>query len=350
MNGDEIRESFLSFFEDQVHLRVSSASLIPVGDPTLLLTNAGMVQFKPYFSGDSNPPNRRLTTAQKAFRTVDIDEVGDSTHLTLLEMLGNFSIGDYFKREAIEFSLKFVTDKLGLSQDDFSATVYLDDDEAYALWKEVSRATDQLENSISGAILSGPGAKGIVKTDNAHVLLFDPKTLDLVASQIINPFLPPLTFSVGQADTSRPLRGAYRLLVLTDKDGNPNRSSPGEVIGQLTPSIPLGTERVEYYMDRPFIRLPAELLAFSTDSPKTSIRGIITVHPKFLDQVDDPHGDRDDVHGHDHGHHDDDGSNLSRYLLRDDGDFLEEALPLFQIQEPVPDICRAGSSSDSVHL
>ena len=156
-----------------------------------------------------------------------------------------------------------------------------------ALWNELSRNATKLEYSISGVILSANGfGGGIIKTDNAHILLFDPKTLELVASQIINPFLPPLTFSVGQADTSRPLRGAFRLLVLTDKDGNPNRSSPGEVIGQLTPSIPLGTERVEYYMDRPFIRLPAELLAFSTDSPKTSIRGIITVHPKFLDQVD----------------------------------------------------------------
>ncbi|MEE2885426.1 MAG: alanine--tRNA ligase [Chloroflexota bacterium] len=162
MTGDEIRESFLSFFEDQGHLRVSSASLIPVGDPTLLLTNAGMVQFKPYFSGDSNPPNKRLTTAQKAFRTVDIDEVGDSTHLTLFEMLGNFSIGDYFKREAIEFSLKFVTEKLSLSQDDFSATVYLDDDEAYALWKEIGIPEERIyrfgdeDNWWGPAGLEGP--------------------------------------------------------------------------------------------------------------------------------------------------------------------------------------------------
>ena len=73
--SDEIREAFLSYFESKGHLRVASSSLIPVGDPTLLLTNAGMVQFKPYFSGESTPPNRRLTTAQKSFRTVDIDEV-----------------------------------------------------------------------------------------------------------------------------------------------------------------------------------------------------------------------------------------------------------------------------------
>ena len=156
-----------------------------------------------------------------------------------------------------------------------------------ALWNELARNATKLDYSISGVILSANGVGGgIIKTDNAHVLLFDPKTLELVASQIINPFLPPLTFSVGQDDTSLPLKGAYRLLVLTDKDGNPNRSSPGEVIGQLTPSIPLGTERIEYYMDRPFIRLPAELLAFSKNSPKTSIQGIITVHPNLLNKVD----------------------------------------------------------------
>ena len=133
-----------------------------------------------------------------------------------------------------------------------------------ALWNELSRNATKLQYSISGVILSAKGVGGgIIKTDNAHVLLFDPKTLELVASQIINPFLPPLTFSVGQDDTRLQLRGSYRLLVLTDKDGNPNRSSPGEVIGQLTPSIPLGTERVEYSLDRPFISLPTELLAVS---------------------------------------------------------------------------------------
>ncbi len=134
MTGDEIRESFLSFFESKGHLRVPSSSLIPVGDPTLLLTNAGMVQFKPYFTGEAAPPSRRLTTAQKSFRTVDIDEVGDTTHLTLFEMLGNFSIGDYFKKEAIDFALELLTDGLGLPQERFSATIFDDDEEAYGLW------------------------------------------------------------------------------------------------------------------------------------------------------------------------------------------------------------------------
>ena len=135
ISGDEIRESFLRYFESQGHLRVASSSLIPVGDPTLLLTNAGMVQFKPYFSGETTPPNRRLTSSQKSFRTVDIDEVGDSTHLTLFEMLGNFSIGDYFKEGAIEFALECLDSVMGLPKGKFAATVHQDDDEAFGLWE-----------------------------------------------------------------------------------------------------------------------------------------------------------------------------------------------------------------------
>ena len=137
MSGDDIREAFLSYFEAQGHSRVASSSLIPVGDPTLLLTTAGMVQFKPYYSGESAPPNQRLTSSQKSFRTVDIDEVGDATHLTLFEMLGNFSIGDYFKKDAIRFALDMLDTKLGLPRERFAITVHDTDEEALGLWQDV---------------------------------------------------------------------------------------------------------------------------------------------------------------------------------------------------------------------
>ena len=136
MTSDEIREAFLGFFESKGHHRVASSSLIPVGDPTLLLTTAGMVQFKPYFLGEATPPNPRLTTSQKSFRTVDIDEVGDNTHLTMFEMLGNFSIGDYFKDGAMEFALECLEQVMGLPRDRFAATVHEADDDAYELWQK----------------------------------------------------------------------------------------------------------------------------------------------------------------------------------------------------------------------
>ena len=127
----------------------------------------------------------------------------------------------------------------------------------YALWKEITRDTAKLELSISGAIFAAPGiGGGIVKTDNAHILLYNPDTLELVASRIINPFLPPVTFNIGQSDTDHKLSGMYRMLVLTDKDGDPNRPSIGEIIGPLTQQIPMGTEGFKYYLDRPFKSFP----------------------------------------------------------------------------------------------
>ena len=134
MDGDSIRSSFIRFFEEREHLHMPSASLIPAGDPTLLFTSAGMVPFKPFFMGEQTPPRRRLTSCQKSFRTTDIDEVGDHKHLTFFEMLGNFSIGDYFKQDAVAFAWDLCTGLFGLEPERMYVTVHLDDDEAYDIW------------------------------------------------------------------------------------------------------------------------------------------------------------------------------------------------------------------------
>ena len=132
--SERVRETFLGYFESQDHSRMTSASLIPVGDPTLLFTSAGMVQFKHYFTGEAEPPNKRLTTSQKCFRTPDIEEVGDATHNTLFEMLGNFSIGDYFKKNAVDFAVELMTEGYGIPLEKFAAAVHETDDETRELW------------------------------------------------------------------------------------------------------------------------------------------------------------------------------------------------------------------------
>lgn len=144
MNSNEIRQAFLKFFVEKKHKIIPSSSLIPHGDPTLLLTTAGMVQVKPYFLGQAVPPGRRLTSCQKCFRTTDVDSVGDSKHLTFFEMLGNFSVGDYFKEDAIKWSWEFVTKRLRLPADKLWITVYLDDDEAHFIWRQIGIPADRI--------------------------------------------------------------------------------------------------------------------------------------------------------------------------------------------------------------
>lgn len=136
MKSSEIREVFLKYFEENGHLRLPSSSLIP-DDPTLLLTAAGMVQFKPYFLNLAKPPSTRITTCQKCVRTSDIERVGETArHLTFFEMLGNFSFGDYYKKEAIGFAVDFLFNRMKLDRDKFWVTIYEDDDEAYEIWNK----------------------------------------------------------------------------------------------------------------------------------------------------------------------------------------------------------------------
>ena len=136
MNGDQIRDSFIKFFESKGHQHMPSASLIPAGDPTLLFTSAGMVPFKPFFMGEQTPPSKRLTSSQKSFRTNDIDEVGDHKHLTFFEMLGNFSIGDYFKEGAVGYCWELVTELFKLEPERLYVTIHLEDEDAFAIWRD----------------------------------------------------------------------------------------------------------------------------------------------------------------------------------------------------------------------
>lgn len=134
---NEIREKYLVFFEGKEHLRLSSYSLVPEHDKSLLLINAGMAPLKTYFTGQETPPKKRVTTCQKCVRTCDIEEVGKTArHLTFFEMLGNFSFGDYFKEETIAWAWEFMTNILGFPAEKLYVSVYLDDDEAYDIWNK----------------------------------------------------------------------------------------------------------------------------------------------------------------------------------------------------------------------
>lgn len=136
---NELRKMYLDFFESKGHLAMKSFSLVPHNDNSLLLINAGMAPLKPYFTGQEIPPHRRVTTCQKCVRTGDIENVGKTArHLTFFEMLGNFSFGDYFKKEALSWSWEFLTQTLGMDPDRLYPSIYGEDDEAYEIWtKEI---------------------------------------------------------------------------------------------------------------------------------------------------------------------------------------------------------------------
>ncbi len=143
---NELREMFLSFFESKEHLRLPSFSLIPQNDQSLLLINSGMAPMKPYFKGDVEPPRHRICTCQKCIRTGDIDNIGKTArHGTYFEMLGNFSFGDYFKREAIAWSWEFLTEVVGLEADRLYPSIYENDEEAFEIWnKEIGIPAERI--------------------------------------------------------------------------------------------------------------------------------------------------------------------------------------------------------------
>lgn len=143
---NQLRRMYLEFFESKDHLRMNSFSLVPHNDNSLLLINAGMAPLKPYFTGQEIPPKKRVTTCQKCIRTGDIENVGKTArHLTFFEMLGNFSFGDYFKREAIKWSWEFLTEVIGMEKDRLYPSVYFEDDEAFDIWnKEIGIPADRI--------------------------------------------------------------------------------------------------------------------------------------------------------------------------------------------------------------
>ncbi len=145
MNSDEIRQAFIDFFVERGHTHLESLGLVP-SDPsiTTLFTIAGMQQMIPYFLGREVPPNRRLVTVQRALRTNDIENVGDDTHLTFLEMLGNFSVGDYFKREAVQYTWEFLTGTLGIPGERWWATIYPGDEITRQAWLDVGMDPDHI--------------------------------------------------------------------------------------------------------------------------------------------------------------------------------------------------------------
>ena len=142
--SDEIREAYISFFRERGHQLLPPWPLVPIGDPTSMFTSAGMQQFKPVFMGEQEASTPRAVTVQRCFRTTDIEEVGDLSHCTAFEMLGNFSFGNYFKREAIQMAWQLMTEVYKLDPARLHSTIYLDDDDSYGFWREVGVADDHI--------------------------------------------------------------------------------------------------------------------------------------------------------------------------------------------------------------
>lgn len=160
MKSDELRASFLSFFAERGHVELPSLPLILPDDPSVLFVTAGMQQMIPFFIGESRPPCKRLTSIQKCLRTVDIEEVGDESHLTFFEMLGNFSVGDYYVPEALRFTWAYLTEVLAIPAERLWATVYPGDELAERTWLEIGLPADRIVQDPSNwwtrAGLAGP--------------------------------------------------------------------------------------------------------------------------------------------------------------------------------------------------
>ena len=162
ITGNELRKKFLEFFKSKDHLILQSYPLIPENDPTLLLVGAGMAPFKPFFTGKMNPPHPRISTSQKCVRTGDIENVGRTArHHTFFEMLGNFSFGDYFKKEAIAWAWEFITEQLEMPKDKLWITIHTEDDEAFAIWNnDIHIPADRIIRMADNFWEIGPGPCG----------------------------------------------------------------------------------------------------------------------------------------------------------------------------------------------
>src|SRR3989344_9586774 len=167
MTTKELKEKYLTFFERRNHKLISGASLLPTNDPTVLFTTAGMHPLVPYLLGEKHPAGQRLVNIQKCIRTGDIDQVGDAWHLTFFEMLGNWSLGDYFKKEAIEWSYEFLTGKkwLGLDHKKISVSCFAGDSDAprdlesAKHWKRVGIPPERIYFFPKSANWWGPAGK-----------------------------------------------------------------------------------------------------------------------------------------------------------------------------------------------